>query len=234
MSAPVPLPISPDPRSRTAAARRERMRDRLLEAVLDLYQPGQGTGHVVIDDVIRLAAVSRGTFYKYFESVEAAVAELGEAMTAGMIADYRRMFDDVADPLVRAVGGSAIVMLRALHDPRWCGFTCRVDFVDYFSRAGSFDLMVRDALEMARGGGQMRFGSLDVAVDLIVGMTVEGRRRLLHGVDAPRAYMDEMIERTFCGLDAPRDRVIAARDMAWRRLRDAAPTLDWWSASAAG
>ena len=163
------------------------MRERLLDAVLDLYQPGQGSGSLVIDDVIRAAGVSRGSFYKYFDSLDAAVNELGERMTADLIADFRRLFDDVTDPLVRAVGGAAMAMARGWHDPRWGGFTCRVDYVDYFARASMFDLLVRDALDAARNGGQITFRSLDVAVDLIVGMTIEARRRLMLASVEPRA-----------------------------------------------
>jgi len=223
-------PVSPivDPRTAAAVVRRARMRERLLDAVLDLYQPGQGNGSLVIDDVIHVAGVSRGSFYKYFDSLDAAVNELGKRMTADMIADFRRLFDDVADPLVRAVGGATMVMVRAWHDPRWGGFTCRVDYVDYFARASMFDLIVRGALQSARNGGQMKFRSLDVAVDLIVGMTIEGRRRLLLRCVEPRAYIDEMIERTFKGLGADPSAIEAAAARAWAVMFEAAPGLAWW------
>ncbi|MCB4858952.1 MULTISPECIES: TetR/AcrR family transcriptional regulator [unclassified Sphingobium] len=224
------VPVSPavDPRTAAAAIRRARMRERLLDAVLDLYQPGQGSGSLVIDDVIRAADVSRGSFYKYFDSLDAAVNELGERMTADLIADFRRLFDDVTDPLVRAVGGAAMAMARAWHDPRWGGFTCRVDYVDYFARASMFDLLVRDALDAARNGGQMTFRSLDVAVDLIVGMTIEARRRLMLRSVEPRAYIDEMIERTFAGLRADPAAIEAASVRAWDVMIQAAPRLGWW------
>ena len=110
MSDAAPAPADVDPRTAAAAIRRARMRERLLDAVLDLYQPGQGSGSLVIDDVICAAGVSRGSFYKYFESLDAAVNELGERMTADLIADFRRLFDDVTDPLVRAVGGAAMAI----------------------------------------------------------------------------------------------------------------------------
>ncbi|GFE75707.1 TetR/AcrR family transcriptional regulator [Novosphingobium aerophilum] len=223
----------PDPRSKAAALRRERMRQRLIEAVLELYQPGQAAQHVLIDDVIKLADVSRGSFYKYFESIDAVVEELAEAMTVGMIADYRRLFEDISDPLVRAVGGAMMVMLRALHDPRWGGFTCRIDFVDYFARERAFDLMVRDALEGARDGGQIMFTSADAAVDLIVGMTVEARRRLVRGISDPHDYMDEMIRCTFCGLAAAPDVVALACEQVRFRIFQEATELDWWSSSIA-
>ncbi|MBB3982322.1 AcrR family transcriptional regulator [Sphingobium fontiphilum] len=228
--------VSPavDPRTAAAAIRRARMRERLLDAVLDLYQPGQGSGSLVIDDVIRAANVSRGSFYKYFDSLDAAVNELGERMLAELMAEFRGLFDDVPDPLVRAVGGASMAMVRAWHDPRWGGFTCRVDYVDYFARASMFDLVVRDALMAARDQGQMRFRSIDVAVDLIVGMTIEGRRRLVLRSVEPRAYIDEMIERTFIGLQADPSAIAQASDYFWRAIFKAAPMLPWWRSNGEG
>src|SRR3546814_4224834 len=67
MTSTAPASVVPNPedfRIRVAADRRERMRARLLDAVLDLYQPGRGGAHLVIDDVIQTAGVSRGTFYR--------------------------------------------------------------------------------------------------------------------------------------------------------------------------
>lgn len=234
MSDAAPVSTAVDPRTAAAAIRRARMRERLLDAVLDLYQPGQGSGSLVIDDVIRAADVSRGSFYKYFDSFDAAVNELGERMTAELMAEFRRLFDDVPDPLVRAVGGASMAMVRAWHDPRWGGFTCRIDYVDYFARASMFDRIVRDALKTARDKGQMRFRSIDVAVDLIVGMTIEGRRRLMLRSVEPRAYIDELIEHTFIGLQADPSAIVEASAYFWRAISQAAPILPWWRSDADG
>jgi AcrR family transcriptional regulator len=71
-----------DHRVRVAGEKRERMRDHLLGAVLAVYPGKPGQGPAVIDDVIRVAKVSRGTFYKYYPSLEEAVAELGAKLAA--------------------------------------------------------------------------------------------------------------------------------------------------------
>ncbi|HQS70329.1 MAG TPA: TetR/AcrR family transcriptional regulator [Novosphingobium sp.] len=214
---------------RVAAERRDRMRARLLETVFELYQPGRDSAALVIDDVIRAAGVSRGTFYKYFTSIEQAVDALGESLAGGMVADFRALFAAEPDPAVLAIGGSAMTMLRAWHDPRWGGFTCRVDYVDYFARASALDTLVRDALCAARDSGQMRFGSLDVAVDLIVGMTVEARRRLIRAPEAPRAYIDEMLACTFAGLGMNPAVFALARNAAFARISEGVDGLCWWS-----
>ena len=231
---PIALPLTStgpeDFRVRVAAERREKMRNRLLDAVLELYQPGAGL-HLVIDDVIRVADVSRGTFYKYFDSLEQAVDALGEQMAEAMIRDFRQLFDGESDAAVRAIGGAAMTMVRAWHDPRWAGFTCRIDYVDYFARTSTFDSLVRTALKAARDADQMAFGSLDVAVDLIVGMTVEARRRLMRQPQAPRAYMDELLTCTFGGLGMHPEPLSKAKAAAWNRILAGRPDLDWWTSS---
>ncbi|HHM5199359.1 TPA: TetR/AcrR family transcriptional regulator [Pseudomonas aeruginosa] len=219
-----------DFRSRVAAERRERMQARLLDAVLDLYQPqpGHGGTQPLIDDVIRAAEVSRGSFYKYFESVEHAVTALGERFTAENMQAFEMLFGQAQDPALKAIGGTAMTISRAWHDPRWGGFTTHVDHVEYFSRASSTNQIVRECLADARRQGQMHFDSLDVAFDLIVGATVQARRRLVNGVEAPRAYVDEMLQRLFLGLGMQPDALAATTQTAWRRIAENAPQLGWW------
>jgi AcrR family transcriptional regulator len=221
-----------DPRTRAAALRRHRMREKLLEAVLELYQPATG-GEPVIDDVVRTAGVSRGTFYKYYTSVSAAVADLGDRLAASLIADFEALFGNEEDAAVQAIGGVALVMIRAWHDPRWAGFTCRVDYVDFFSRRRLPDLMVRDCLATARDRGQIRFTSVDVAVDLIVGASIEARRRMIDKITDPPRYADEMIDRIFLGLGMDANTAATARETAWRYIQSGAPKLDWWKPGSA-
>lgn len=219
-----------DFRSRVAAERRERMQTRLLDAVLDLYQPGHGGAQPLIDDVIRTAEVSRGSFYKYFESVEHAVTTLGERFTAENMEAFEQLFGQEQDPALKAIGGTAMTISRAWHDPRWGGFTTHVDHVEYFTRASTTNQVVRGCLEEARQQGKMRFDSLDVAFDLIVGATVQARRRLVSGVEAPRAYANEILQRVFLGLGMQPDNLAAVIHMVWLRIADGAPLLGWWRA----
>jgi AcrR family transcriptional regulator len=226
---PKPAVETQDFRTRVAAERRERMRERLLDAVLDLYQPDTGGGPPVIDDVIRRAGVSRGSFYKYFESVEQAARVLGERLLEQSEHDFRTLFGDEPDPAVKAIGGTGVSISRAWHDRRWGGFTVHVDHMDYFNRANATDTMVRDCLEEARRRGLMAFDSLDVAVDLIVGASVQARRRMIGGIPRPRAYADEMLERIFRGLGMEPHVLAGARTAAWTRIVTGAAALGWWS-----
>jgi AcrR family transcriptional regulator len=93
---------SEDHRVRVAREKRERMRAQLLDAVLAVY-PGQSEGGpAVIDDVIKVANVARGTFYKYFPSLEAAVSELGAKLADEMIAAIAAVYEPIEDPVQRS------------------------------------------------------------------------------------------------------------------------------------
>ncbi len=219
---------APDFRVQVAERRRERMRARLLDAVLNLYQPDRGAEHLVIDDVIRAADVSRGTFYKYFDSIDQAVIELGETLTSGMMTDYQALFGSETELAVELFGGPAMTIARAWHDPRWGGFTCRVDYVDYLGRRNAYDILVRSRLEQARTQGLIQFRSLDVALDMLVGATVQGRRRLMNRGPNPRAYIDEILQWTFAGLGMAPKLIESAGLSAWQRILDGVPALGWW------
>ncbi|KAA2314256.1 TetR/AcrR family transcriptional regulator [Pseudooceanicola sediminis] len=58
----------PDHRIAVAAQRREKMHARLVEATIFVIA-AKGPAGAVIDDIITEAGVSRGTFYKYFATV---------------------------------------------------------------------------------------------------------------------------------------------------------------------
>jgi len=220
-------PGEEDFRTRVAAERRERMRTRLLEALLDLYRPGEQHDGLVIDDVLKAAGVARGTFYKYFPSLEAAVQALGERLITEMIGTFQTVYAPVNDPAVRAMGGLLVVFVRSWHDPRWGAFTGRVDFLSYFGRNQAFDIMVRDCLLEARTSGAMHFANTDAAVDLLIGTSIEARRRMIERPRAPRAYIDSLMQHIFGGLAMERSSLARALDQSWDRLLSHSQIMPW-------
>ena len=85
-------PPREDHRVRVAREKRERMKARILQSVLSVCSGVEASGPAVIDDVIRHAEVARGTFYKYYNSLDEAIAELGsvlaDEMTVGIYPVY--------------------------------------------------------------------------------------------------------------------------------------------------
>lgn len=64
-----------DGRTRRAEERRKERRSQLLGAATQVIAE-RGYAHTSVDDVIKAAGVSRGTFYLYFESRDALFAEM--------------------------------------------------------------------------------------------------------------------------------------------------------------
>ncbi len=64
-----------DGRTRRAEERRKERRSQLLAAATQVIAE-RGYAHTSVDDVIKAAGVSRGTFYLYFESRDALFAEM--------------------------------------------------------------------------------------------------------------------------------------------------------------
>lgn len=97
--------MSQDHRSKVAAERREKMRRRLVEAAVMVFA-AKPQADVVIEDIVARAEVSRGTFYKYFDSVEELLVVV--KMTIGqevltMVANQQRISEDPALALAHDV-----------------------------------------------------------------------------------------------------------------------------------
>lgn len=222
--------LNPDFRVRIGKERRERMRARLLSATFDVYQSASAAEPAVIDDVIRHASVSRGTFYKYFGTLEQAVAELGSQMALDLLHSIKDVYSNVDDSAERVVGGALMPLARAAMQPRWGAFTSRVDFTQ--KRWSRNDLLLGftlDSLVHARDDGALAFESLTAAVDLVVGVVVEGMRRSANGHAIGKAYIRELLVMMLRGLGAERQDAKHIAGTAWNRLVANADILGWWA-----
>jgi AcrR family transcriptional regulator len=219
-----------DFRVRVAQEKRTRMRARLLSAILDIYLPHERGGAAVIDDVVAKAGVSRGTFYKYFDSLDEAVTALGQEMAAEMLRAFETMFGSNANPAIAAAAGTLLTLTRAAMEPRWAAFTSRVDFVAYFSQRNPMLDIVTHSLLRAKTAGLLHFTAIEVAADFVIGVTLEGVRRAAHGQPCTRAYITELACMNMLGLGMDTNVATQAIDEIWRELNEHAPQLSWWRA----
>lgn len=107
---------STDHRPRVAAQRRERMRERLLDAALVLAAEG-GVEAVTIDAVVAQAGVARGTFYKYFDTPAALLSELGVEVSDALIRTMHPFMEKLEDPAERLVVGMRTILRLARAHP---------------------------------------------------------------------------------------------------------------------
>lgn len=216
-----------DFRVRVAAEKRERMRARLVAATLDAYLHAEPGRAPVIDDVIRLADVSRGTFYKYFDSLDEVLAEIGGAMAADMLASFERLFAGV-DAAVSVAAGPLMAMARAAMEPRHGAFISRVDFVSLLAVEDPRALIVKRSLIDGRDAGTLHFASVEAAMDLVIGTSREGARRILETRVLDGAYIREVAVMVMLGLGLDRPQAEAAVSEAWQHLQRQSANLHWW------
>lgn len=215
-----------DFRSRVAAEKRDRMRARLLAATMEACAKAGGPGGAVIDDVVRAAGVSRGAFYRYFPSLDEAVAALVSDMTAEIVATARAMFADVDDPVLGSAIGAQLLLYRAAMDRPWAGFVSSTSLI---LDAPPLLAVVGETLAAGRARGAFSFESLSTATDAFNGGLLAGVRRLSTREGPPGDYVTELSRLILRSLGASDAAADAAARQARARIEAVAPArLAWW------
>lgn len=178
-----------DHRSIVAEKKRALMRTRLLDAAMRVFADDANVSPV-IDDVIREAAVSRGTFYNYFDSLDQVLAAVGHAFNDEMATDVLPIYEVLTEPWQRVSVGFRVFMLRAMVDRRWAGFLVRVDAWPHTSIVHTY--MSAD-LDNGIRKGQFSFDDPHVAADFLVGASVRAIQSIRQGVPDVNAYMDAAV-----------------------------------------
>src|SRR6266478_5012261 len=203
-----------DHRVRVAREKRGRMRAQLLDSVLSVYPGQSGRGPAVIDDVIRDANVARGTFYKYFPSLEDAVSELGAKLAHEMVAAIASLYDTLEDPVERSATGFQLYLSRAIIEPKWGEFVAHLNHLKPDKR-----LVFQITADLTNGAkaGAYDLHSVDVGVRLVIGAMIEGIKGIIDGYGS-RAYVETMAGMVLRGLGVPPKSADKAVVKASRRL----------------
>lgn len=213
-----------DHRSRVGRQRREKMRAHLLASIIAVCSDERG-GPALIDDVIKHANVSRGTFYKYFASMDQAISELAlqlaEEMTEGVLCVY----DVLDDPVMRTATGFQMFLLRAMMEPHWGGFLAHIGLL---SGDNLLTEKIRADIRLGMETGDYDVSSVELASDLLMGAKIEAIRRLISGSAATDYVrgMAAMVLRSF-GVSPGKAEKSVRR--AYDRLFVEAPgKIPWW------
>lgn len=217
---------SEDHRVRVARERRHRTRAKLFQSVKVVCSGSSVQSPAVIDDVVRHAGVARGTFYKYFSSLEQAIEEfalvLADEMTAGIAAVY----EPLDDPVMRTATGFQTFLLRGLIDHDWGRFLARIGLLGGDSNLITTKIQSDIALGLA--AGVYRVPSVEVATDLLMGAKIEAIRRIIGGsvgVDYIRLITTMVL--TSFGVDPELAAIKVAA--AFERIAEMGPVeLEWW------
>jgi AcrR family transcriptional regulator len=175
-----------DHRIKVAEKKRVIMRAKLIDAATRVFAERVGPTPV-IDDVVREAKVSRGTFYNYFDSLDEVLAIIGQELSNQMTTDILPAYDVLTEPWQRACVGFRVFLIRALLDRKWAGFVTRPDAWPHHALVARY--MAVD-LDRGRRIGQFHFDNVDATSDFLMGASMQAIELLCKGMDEPNTYMD--------------------------------------------
>ena len=150
--------------------RSARTENRILEAALGVFAE-MGPDAPKIDDFVAAAAISRGTFYNHFESVDELLEATSKWTTGQTIDVIESALEGIEGPVLRLGIGSRLFLAKAQADRVWARFVGRV------WQLGGHEVPERD-LEAGLRLGLFRIPSVTAARDLWFGATREALLRI--------------------------------------------------------
>jgi len=222
---PVAAVAPEDHRVRVAREKRARMRTHLLNSVFSVCSGEKNRDPAVIDDVVRHACVSRGTFYKYFDSLDIAISELGLQMADEMTAGILSVYDVVEDPVLRTATGFQMFLLRAHIEPQWGAFIAHIGVL---RGDNLLTRKIRKDIELGIHSGDYAVASVNVATDLLMGAKIEAIRRIIAG-GTKAAYIQTMASMVLRAFGVSASKADKSVQKAFARLNVEAPSkIQWW------
>jgi AcrR family transcriptional regulator len=185
-----------DHRTKVAEKKRMLMRAKLLDAAMRVYAEHTGPAPV-IDDVIREAKVSRGTFYNYFDSLDQVLAAIGQELSNQMTTDILPVYDVLQEPWQRFSVGFRLFQVRALLDRKWAGFVTRADAWPHNTLVARY---MSGDLEKGKATGQFNFDRVDTATNFLLGASAHCIQAIRQSVGEPNAYMDASVRMALASL----------------------------------
>jgi AcrR family transcriptional regulator len=221
------VPPREDHRIRVAREKRERMRELLFQSVLAVYPGREGnSGGAVIDDVVLHAGVSRGTFYKYFNSLDQAVAELALRLADEMASSIASIHDVLEEPVMRTSTGFLTFLARALIDPDWGAFIMHIGLLS--EENALLSSKIKSDIRQGIEAGDYVLRSVEAAADLLMGAKIQAIRRIVDGERkvANILMTAELVLRAFGVAPEVAESSVMR---AFERMRSEAPgRLAWW------
>ena len=186
------------------------MRSRLETAALALAAK-HGLAGVTIDAVIVEAQVSRGTFYKYFDSLSTMIQSLGQVVSDELLAAMNPSIMPLEDPALRIASGVHTVLALAKSQPLLGGFMVHSGW-PALDVTPAFNARVGQTL--AQGISQGRFANMptELAMSVTVGTILGAMKAVITQPEIPgfAQTVAEAILRAL-GLSAPDAHNIAAK-----------------------
>ncbi len=216
--------IDKDHRPKVARARRERMRNHILSVVKQNLCNDSGKIST-LDEIISVAKISKGTFYKYYRSLDDAASELGAELARQQIIDMAAIYEPLANPVERTVMGSKLFLYRALGDRNWAA--C-ISYIHNLSRDNLLLRYISEDLKAGKELGLYKFRSLEITSDFVLGVHIEASKHIFEGHGSPN-FVNEinmLLLRSLGVTDGLARR--STRDTERHLFRFGPSKLPWW------
>ena len=178
-----------DHRCENADRKRLETRARILHAALAACA-GNLSHLPSVEDIVERARLSRGTFYKYFDSMDEVLAALGQDLTQLALLEGERFRAVFKEKWKSTSVVLRMVLTRALLDPAWASFVVRTRG---WVRADLLASVVLQDLAEGRASGEYQVPDDEVALDFLRGLLESCIAALHKGVARPEAYIDSAV-----------------------------------------
>jgi len=186
-----------DHRIRVAASRREEMQNALLFSALALASD-KSIHEIDVEDIINHAEVSRGSFYKYFPSVQAAVLALASQLSDELNTEIEAVTDQIPDTATRLIITAKLTMRLLVKIPLLGNFLIQLPWPSHSPEVNVFKNIGSD-VELGIKEGAFTKMPASIGCNLLVGSLIGGVHAML-GKPASAAYENKVLYPVLIGL----------------------------------
>ena len=186
-----------DHRVRVAAMRREEMQNRLLLSAIALASE-KSIHEISIEEIVEHAEVSRGTFYKYFNTVPQLFAVLAKKISNEFIIAFDNMIPNIPDAAARVAVSTRIVIRLLVSAPLLGKLTLQIQWPHPDPDINGFKSVERD-IKLGISQGCFNKMPLAMGVSLVIGSMIGAVSTMLQKPPA-KGYEDQVTYHVLLGL----------------------------------
>jgi AcrR family transcriptional regulator len=209
-----------DHRVRVAASRREEMQNSLMFSALVLAS-GRSIHEIDVDDIIQHAEVSRGSFYKYFPSVQALIPALADQLAQELTAEIDAITHQMPSTATRLVMSAKLTMRRLVKAKVLGNFLIQLPWP---SQNPEFNVFKNISSDIEHGIKEGLFTKMPASIgcNLFIGSVIGGIHAML-GKSSSASYENKVLYPALIGLGlaaATADELLKALVPALPKLPD--------------
>jgi hypothetical protein len=186
-----------DHRIRVAASRREEMQNALLFSALVLASD-KSIHEIDVEDIINHAQVSRGSFYKYFPSVQASILALASQLANELNTEIEAITHQIPDTATRLVITAKLTMRLLVKIPLLGNFLIQLPWPSQSHDVSVFKNIGSD-VELGIKEGVFTKMPASIGCNLLVGSLIGGVHAML-GKHPSTTYENKVLNPVLMGL----------------------------------